>query len=793
MLDSSALNVLALIVALVAQAALYILSGEMLCRWLVGFRPCGARIPEFAFLLGYAGCALIGYLVLIFSTSAFAVPVGVLLAIVAIYVYKARDVTSVEPPPLLVRYREVRGERHFLTAIALAAVFALGVGGYRIPWLLDIHTANGTLLGTNVWDDARTVGFPITLAAYGYPLRSPIAMEMQLLYPLGTFVTAAGYIAWLPQIALPVIIADTMCQAAFYAIVVLIVCAVLVETTWARLLLAGTALIASSYNLWGLSPDTKSAWLNTFFGYYQRNNFYTTIGFRPYSGSIWISNHVVAFAALMMAALWFSKRRDHPDWVVALLFAMLAATSSVDMTTMGAVAATLVLAPRFFASLFRRKPLPTDVKRGIAICAVATALVLIINYPALTGKVDSPYDEAFPRLVTPAYNTGMFLSHNGFYLLLLIGGIALHRRFSAFRTPWAAAALTGVLFSFAFEFHSIWFWRFSAASHLVFGLLCARQLDLSRSRLYAGAWAVTLIPGIVQAVEDIRPRALYRTPAERASAIRWLYQNTPLYARVAEYRDQQGSVAPDVNMLRAGNHGGYRVYDRSHALIGYKDYSERMRSLDASLASNDYILISRDAREVEGVLEQCGADNKFQNARFRVYAVSSRCRDRLDDPDLYNRLYSYLTSIEMQAALGVNPDPYQLPMRLYQRYVILHPDHIRGFRRRLEYLWGAGMWPAAVQWIEPVVAAHPKLAEANYSYAYSLHCGNIDLRKAIAHYDAAEASGYAPFWTTYNRGAAYFQLKEYKAARINLERARAMDPNHADVRNLLDQMNKAGQ
>jgi tetratricopeptide (TPR) repeat protein len=793
MLESAPLNVLVLLAAVVVQGAVYVGFGDLLCRWLAGFRLVAARLPEVAFLFGFAGCALCGYAVLVISTSAAAVPVGVLLAALGIWIYAAQRVTSSELPPFLHRYREVRASKAFRIAIAMAILFAAAVGAYRMLWMLDLNTSRGVLFGANLWDDMRTIGFPVSIAAHGYPMRSPIAMETQLLYPLGIFVMAAGQIAWLPDIALPILIADTTWQAAFYAVTVLIVCGVLVETTGARLLLAATALLASSYNLWSLGPDTNWSWWNTYFGYYRHNSFYTTIGFRPYAGVLWISNHVVGFASLLVAAVWFAHRRHQRDWVVAVVFAAFTAATSVDMAAMGAVAASIALAPRFLGPLLKRHSVPPDVWRGIAVCAAATALVVLINLPALTGKVDSPYDILFPRLISPTYNVGMFTSHNLFYLLLLIIGTVMLRSFAAFRTLWAIPAVTGIAFSFLFEFHSIWFWRFTVASHLLFGLLCARQLDLLRSRAYAVVWLLTLVPGVVQLAEDVRPRFNSWTTPERVSAIRWLYGNTALNARVAEFREDEDSVVPDATLLRTGNRGGFRVYDRSHALIGYRIYADRMTALDAAVAYNDFVLISRKASEVDRFLTACGAPRPFENSAFRIYAIDNSCRSRMSSEDLQQPLRAYQRRVRIRSALGVNSDPYKLPMDLYQLYVIQHPEHISGFRRRLEYLWGASMWSSAAKWVEPVVAAHPKSAEANYSYAFSLHCGNIDLRKAIAHYDAAEAAGYPPFWTAYNRGAAYFLLKDYARARADLERAHSLDANHAQVRELLDKLSKAGK
>ena len=101
----------------------------------------------------------------------------------------------------------------------------------------------------------RTIGFPIALAAHGYPLRSPYAVDVVLPYPIGAFVFTSGHIALLPSLALHFLIADTVSATLFYSFVVLIVSAVIVQARIVQFLIAASGLISVTYNLsCGLKP-----------------------------------------------------------------------------------------------------------------------------------------------------------------------------------------------------------------------------------------------------------------------------------------------------------------------------------------------------------------------------------------------------------------------------------------------------------------------------------------------------------------------------------------------------------
>src|SRR5262249_25176579 len=140
--------------------------------------------------------------------------------------------------------------------------------------------------------------------------------------------------------------------------------------------------------------------------------------------------------------------------------------------------------------------------RPVAILFVATvAVILFMNFPTVLGQVDSPYDPPFPRNTTLAINTGLLFSSFGPYVLLLIAAAVLTRRLPA-SLFWCAPLAVGLAFALSFAYISIWFWRFTLAGHLLFGLACgfaAERLKSARQfRVFTAVWALFLLPGAYQ-------------------------------------------------------------------------------------------------------------------------------------------------------------------------------------------------------------------------------------------------------------------------------------------------------
>jgi tetratricopeptide (TPR) repeat protein len=75
-----------------------------------------------------------------------------------------------------------------------------------------------------------------------------------------------------------------------------------------------------------------------------------------------------------------------------------------------------------------------------------------------------------------------------------------------------------------------------------------------------------------------------------------------------------------------------------------------------------------------------------------------------------------------------------------------------------------------------------------YLTAYCLHMSNIDLTRALHNYNLALEEGFPEFWVFFNRGDLYMRLGDIEAARIDLDRAVALDPKHEGAKQLRDDL-----
>lgn len=783
--------------SLVWELGAFLVLGEALCRSIAGFSPHRSRLPEVAFLFGFSGYALLGYAALPFMLSARGIPVAAALGWLCIWLLKAREVNGAAPG-FLEPYLRFRRTRAFLYAAGLLGAVCLAVCASRIPWMLGMAYGGDVLAGGGIFDDVRTLGFPISLAAHGFPLRSPLAVGMQLSYPLGAFLFTAGQIAWLPHFALPILVADSFLAAAFYSVVILLVAGSLLSSSGGRMLLAAAASVSVSFNLWNLGLSTRADWVNYFFGFFHSSGIYTTIGFTPFTGMLYIPNHALGFASALVAVLWYSKSggRKGPS----LLWGSFTAAVSMDITVMAGLVCLVLLTPGLMRSLAGRRRLEAETRNALLVGAACFLVFLAVNLPALAGKVDAPFDPLFPVNRQLPYNIGMLASADGPYLVLMAMGFVLAggwRQFARRYGGWMITVAAGLGFCVLLAYHSIWFWRFSFAAHGLFGLLCAFQFEQLRMRkrlAYACFGCAAFAPGFLQFGADIRDRwrfAPHASPGMQ-QAVRWIWDHTPIEARVAEYRSGEASLATAVEFLRTGNRAGFRIYDRSHPLIGYRHYESAMHSFEAGIDSNDYILVPGESRRFAGLLRACGAPAAFEDREALVFASTSKCREEFRRPELRRRLLDFQEQAFAGQASRKVRDPGELPEQLLVDYVNQHPKKIGYLRRRLDTLWERGMFEQARRLIEPVVKAHPESAEANYSYAFTLHAGNLDVEKSIGYYDAAGRAGYAGYWVCYNRAAAYLRLGRYAEAREDAERAIALDPSRTDARELLESIRRAG-
>lgn len=107
-------------------------------------------------------------------------------------------------------------------------------------------------------------------------------------------------------------------------------------------------------------------------------------------------------------------------------------------------------------------------------------------------------------------------------------------------------------------------------------------------------------------------------------------------------------------------------------------------------------------------------------------------------------------------------------------------------RSSLRQLLEKGHYEQALPILESLCEKQAANSEWNYHLAYCVHMLNQDAQRALRHYELALAQGYDEFWVRYNRGALYWDMKELEAARDELERATALQPEHTGARQLLD-------
>lgn len=142
--------------------------------------------------------------------------------------------------------------------------------------------------------------------------------------------------------------------------------------------------------------------------------------------------------------------------------------------------------------------------------------------------------------------------------------------------------------------------------------------------------------------------------------------------------------------------------------------------LHTGVAANDFILTAKTERDFLSIFESCGARQAFSTPTHAVFAIESLCRQRLNDPSLQPRFIAWNDNLAMRAALAANTAPEKLDTPILREYVILHPEAMWLLRQRMEALWGANRADEAAASSAHRRRPHPTLAEAHYSYAFSL-------------------------------------------------------------------------
>ena len=714
-------------------------------------------VPEFAVLIGFAPAALVGYLLLLLSNSAVSIVPGLVVAIIGCEMWvRHRGNDTAALPELVERYRQFR---FTMPGLLCWLVFGVGIAAVvmsRLGWVLE-RSSGGTIeMGTLVYDDMRTVGFPMSLAAFGVPLRNPLAVETFLMYPLGAFVLPAGIIALFPHAALAAIVADTVVITLLF-VIVLMVFAARFDRPWVTVLFAVSCIFSVPLH-WGFA--SKTSWYPALFGY-AKDIF--TVGNTTLVGLVMLGNHAVGLTMFITAGLLYSVL---PLWIVTMLAAT-GAITSMDMTVFALVAAGLWL-------LYRRRL----EWRFISVCAVALVITLLIMLPGLTGKMDGLQPRGPSFLRQNLFPLGAVISTEGSYFVIIAVGLI----FATARqrlTPLISAGIAPLLFLLAFHWGSFWFWRGHFAIHPLFSMLClavVASIPSGAARTaVVGLWSLAVIPGILHSANDFKWFRTASPPVSvaKAEALHWIYNRTKLEDRVVSWKPAEATLAPSVDYLRAGSRAGKTVYDRYHVVIGYQRNLEMMSDLRRGIAANDYVIYERNDADFEDVLVGCKAPVAFQNQAVVIYKIDAKCRASLPGQPGIQHI-----------------DPMTAAPAGFAIYLSRHTAEAGSLaRKRAEKLWEQKKYADAVALLTAAAERVPNIAEVHYSLGFSLQQLGRH-KEAVAAFTRALDAGYLEFWARYARGTSYLDLHEKSKAREDLARATKLDPTHTGAKTLLEAASK---
>jgi tetratricopeptide (TPR) repeat protein len=114
----------------------------------------------------------------------------------------------------------------------------------------------------------------------------------------------------------------------------------------------------------------------------------------------------------------------------------------------------------------------------------------------------------------------------------------------------------------------------------------------------------------------------------------------------------------------------------------------------------------------------------------------------------------------------------------------------QSLRHLLQDLVDSGEWQKAIVYLPKLLERY--LADAHFEYllALCLHMQREDIGKALDYYNLALEHGFNEFWVRYNRGSLYMELGNFEQARLDLERAVELNPEHSDARRRLEELSQ---
>jgi tetratricopeptide (TPR) repeat protein len=767
---------------LALQLATAVAIGNVVLR-VAGYPTLWRRLPELCLLCGVPAFGLCGYVLLALTTSAASVLPGVAAAAVAgAWLLRQRNPAypPADPLPDVVQaYLEFR--RTLTAKLCWASLLTLPVMvlGTKWLWLTGAAAGGRRYIGTNIVDDLRVVGFPISLAAFGYPLHHPASPDATLAYPLGPFQFAAGVIALWPRLALPAAIADSVTTAVLYGCVIMLAAAWLTgrnrngKINLPALLLALSCTFSATYNLGRYSWLVAQPWYKFWFGYAPDAGI-STYGGTALDGLIWEPNHSQAFSAYLSAALLASGGAGP---VLPIMLCAFGAAASMDLTIWAVLAAAIWIGVK----VLRRRPVPWNIAWPAAMAAV---VFVLLSFPSLFGQMDGLKPRP-PSLENKQWLVATVINTHGIFLLTALLAAPLVGSWKRVR-PLILAAAVPLAFVLAFHWGSFWFWRGTKLLNPLLALLCAAMLAALRIPRARVPLACLWIAGIGFGVANTKVllewywfQSAPLVSPQMAEGIEWVYANTALNARVAAWRPDEGSLVPSTDYLRSGYRAGKTVFDRPQVIVGYARTLQLLTDIDRGIALNDYVISLRNDAEFEDILRACQAPAAFENPAMIIYRVEGRCRARLSSSEVS-------AACQRLADKGLDlmklPDPLAADEDTYFRYGAARHELAGALaRRRAEALWSRRRFADAAHFLERMAAVAPEAAEVHYSWAVSLQSGGQP-RPAVTEYNKAFSLGYPEFWIRYTRGTAFVALGEKKLARADLERAVALDPAHTDAR-----------
>jgi len=641
----------------------YALGWIFLCR--LRLRRDGIAGVILTFLLGFIIYPVLAYpLFALLHAARIAhlfLAVGIILALFATVLHKPGMATQ---SSWWDAYHEKLREflRHPLGKAALAGVVLLGILCVitRLPWMLELRQHDTVSIGTGIYDDMRTIGFPIALAVKGFPLLSPYATTVGLHYPMGGFFFTGGVIATLHGNPLLPIQADIFVSVLFLVLTLLLVTVSVISQPSLRFLALLSMLITTAFDHRLIKHGWNERLFHFLYGYgIERPDWQTTLTWTTYTALLWLLNHAVAAVALLFIISLLAPGEEvleedslHFDadiirkTIVAGFIACMIVACSLDMGVMllTFVALLLFVCIAWHARVLRQLGLLRGSLASILVTgACATLYFIAVNYPALFHLVDSPYEHHFGHFPNPTmgYNLAFLLSGFGIYLLLFALIFSFPVKPEKGKTTTWIYLLPILLFPCLLSvfWTSIWFWRAPLLLHWTFPLLLAsmishRVLHSWRYPAYLTLWLVALIPGTGQLTKDVcvSVQQAPRISPAQAQVYKWIYAHTDLHDRVVAYLPKEHSLAPDVNYLRLGNRAGDIPFDRIHALIGYRRYLREMKDLAHGIAGNDYIIVWEADSEMHGIMTVIHARVLFENSTASIYAIDASARHELDTP-----------------------------------------------------------------------------------------------------------------------------------------------------------------